>query len=108
LAGITALFARHDRRAAAAILVAHRTRFGRSRNLPTDALAALEHFAAPAVITLVIGDLIVNGLVDLHCPGVESGGSLVMFGNVSCNILASDIEPWQFLERIEAGRSIFR
>jgi hypothetical protein len=62
----------------------------------------------PAVNTLVIGDLIVNGLVDLHCPGVENGGSLVVFGNVSCNILASDIEPWQFLERIEAGRSIFR
>jgi hypothetical protein len=34
-------------------------------------LVQLDNFAAPAISTLVIGDLIVNGLVDLHCPDFE-------------------------------------
>jgi hypothetical protein len=47
--------ARHDGRAAAAILVAHRTGFGRSRNPSTDKRAELEH--APARMRLEETDL---------------------------------------------------
>jgi hypothetical protein len=43
LAGIAVRLARHDCRAAAAILVTYRTRFGRSRNIPIDEFATLEH-----------------------------------------------------------------
>jgi hypothetical protein len=42
LARITTMTRRHDRRAAAAILVVHRTEFGRGRSISTDELATLE------------------------------------------------------------------
>jgi hypothetical protein len=53
-------------------------------------LVLLRNFAAPAINTLIIGDLIVNGLVDLHCPDADSGGLFIVFGNVICNVLAND------------------
>jgi hypothetical protein len=69
-------------------------------------LVLLKNFAAPAVNTLVIGDLIVNGLVDLHCPGVESGGLFVVFGNVTCNILASDFNKAAIIDGDLSARDL--
>jgi hypothetical protein len=43
------------------------------------------HFAAPGLCTLIIGDLTVDGTVDLHNPEeFDDGGIFVVIGNVSC------------------------
>jgi hypothetical protein len=67
LVGIAVRLARHDRRAAAAIPVAHRNEFGHSRNLPVDELATLEH--APARMRLEVTGLAARRETDADPSG---------------------------------------
>jgi hypothetical protein len=55
-----------------------------------EPLVLLENFSPPGFHTLIIGNLIVNGLVDLHYRDADEGGSFVIIGNVSCNAFAND------------------
>lgn len=50
-------------------------------------------FVAPGFFTLVIGDLTVDGLVDLHNPydkGFDEGGLFIVMGDVTCNAFANE------------------
>jgi hypothetical protein len=54
------------------------------------ALKVARRFSPPAFHTLLIGDLIVDGLVDAHYPDADEGGSLIVIGNVACDVFAND------------------
>lgn len=47
-------------------------------------------FSPPAFNTLLIGDLIVDGMVDAHYAGADDGGSLIVIGDVTCDVFAND------------------
>jgi hypothetical protein len=53
-------------------------------------LKLARRFSPPAYHTLLIGDLIVDGVVDAHYPDADEGGSLVVIGNVACDVFAND------------------
>jgi hypothetical protein len=43
------------------------------------------HFTAPGYLTLIVGDLTVDGFVDLNNPeGFDEGGLFIVIGNVNC------------------------
>lgn len=54
-------------------------------------------FRAPAFYTLVIGDLRVNGLIDLRTDW-ETGGLFVVLGNVRANDFLSDYDAGVFID----------
>jgi hypothetical protein len=58
-----------------------------------------EHFAAPGFCTLIIGDLTVDGFVDLSNPErYNEGGLFVVIGNVSCTAFAGEFGKCTFID----------
>ena len=54
-------------------------------------LTVAGHFRAPGYCTLLVGDLIVDGLVDLTSPeGFDGNGVFITLGNVSCRAFNND------------------
>lgn len=52
-------------------------------------LAGSGHFQAPGYCTLVVGDLTVDGLIDLNNPeGFDEGGLFIVIGNVTCRVFS--------------------
>jgi hypothetical protein len=47
-------------------------------------------FSPPAFNMLLIGDLIVDGMVDAHYDSADEGGGFIVAGNVTCDIFAND------------------
>ena len=59
------------------------------------------HFRAPGYCTLVVGDLTVDGLVDLTSPeGFDGGGVFIALGNVTCRAFNND---WGKLTAIDGN-----
>ena len=63
---------------------------GRNYIIHRGPLKLARRFSPPAYHTLLIGDLIVDGVVDAHYPDAEEGGSLVVIGNVACDVFVND------------------
>jgi hypothetical protein len=53
-------------------------------------LKLARRFSPPAFHTLLVGDLIVDGAIDAHYPDADEGGSLIVIGNVACDVFAND------------------
>jgi hypothetical protein len=54
-------------------------------------LTVAGHFRAPGYCTLIVGDLTVEGLVDLTSPeGFDGNGVFIALGNVSCRAFNND------------------
>jgi hypothetical protein len=54
-------------------------------------LTVAGHFRAPGYCTLVVGDLTVDGLVDLTSPeGFDGNGVFIALGNVTCRAFNND------------------
>jgi hypothetical protein len=56
-------------------------------------LAVGGDFIAPGFNTLIIGDLFVEGLVDLHNPydkGFDEGGQFIIVGSLNCLVFANE------------------
>lgn len=57
------------------------------------------HFAAPGFCTLIIGDLNVDGFVDLDNPeGFDEGGVFIVIGNVSCAAFSGHYGKCTFID----------
>jgi hypothetical protein len=57
------------------------------------------HFAAPGFCTLIIGDLTVDGFVDLSNPErYDEGGLFIVIGNVSCTAFAGHFGKCTFID----------
>jgi hypothetical protein len=68
-----------------------RERFGgRSYAVCRGALTVPGDFVAPAYHALLVGDLDAGGLIDLHDPEAEEGGSFIAIGSVRCSVFAND------------------
>jgi hypothetical protein len=62
-------------------------------------LSAKKLLQAPAFATIVLGDLTVDGLVDLGNPeGLDEGGLFLVFGNVSCGAFAGTYGKCTFID----------
>jgi hypothetical protein len=59
------------------------------------------NFVAPGLVTLIVGDLTVDGLVDLNNPaekGFDEGGVFVVLGNVTCRAFAGHYGKCSFVD----------
>jgi hypothetical protein len=63
---------------------------GKSYAVCRGALTVPGDFVAPAYHALLIGDLNAGGLVDLHDPEAEEGGSFIAIGSVRCSVFSND------------------
>jgi hypothetical protein len=57
------------------------------------------HFAAPGFCTLIIGDLTIDGFVDLDNPeGFDEGGVFIVIGNVRCTAFSGHYGKCTFVD----------
>jgi hypothetical protein len=57
------------------------------------------HFEAPGYCTLVVGDLTVDGLIDLNNPeGFDEGGLFIVIGNVTCRAFSGHYGKCTFID----------
>jgi hypothetical protein len=57
------------------------------------------HFAVPGYCTLIIGDLTVDGFIDLNNPeDFDEGGLFIVIGNVSCSAFSGHYGKCSFVD----------
>jgi len=62
-------------------------------------LAISGHFKTPGYCTLVVGDLTVDGLIDLNNPeGFDEGGLFIVIGNVTCRAFSGHYGKCTFID----------